>query len=245
MQKFRQSFKRFKLKAAAFFRARGYYIALTACIAVLCAAAIAAFSVPEEPEPTPGPSDAPVAYSNDERLTEAARTPAPTISTPTPSPSPTPIPDFTEAPKPTKAPARTKASPPVSGEVIWGFAVDSLLYSRTLDQWMTHAGVDVASPKGTEVHAVFAGTVEAVYTDDALGVTVEVKSRDGMLAVYANLAAEPPVREGAHRNAGDCIGIIGNTAISECGDKSHLHFELHRDGKPVDPTEYVLFEKAR
>ena len=243
MQKFRQSFKSFKLKAAAFFRARGYYIALTACIAVLCAAAIAAFSVPKEPEPTPGPSDAPVAYSNDERLTEAARTPAPTLSSP--FPSPTPIPDFTEAPKPTKAPARTKASPPVSGEVIWGFAVDSLLYSRTLDQWMTHAGVDVASPKGTEVHAVFAGTVEAVYTDDALGVTVEVKSRDGMLAVYASLAAEPPVREGARLNTGDCIGTIGNTAISECGDKSHLHFELHRDGKPVDPTEYVLFEKAR
>ena len=229
MQKFRQAFTAFKGKAAAFFRARGYYIALTACILVLCVAAVVAFSAPQGGEDTPNPTDAPVAYSNDERLNEAARTPVLPLPTPSPSPSPTPspIPDFTQAPRPTKAPARTKASPPVSGEIIWGFAVDSLLYSRTLNQWMTHAGVDVASPKGTEVHAVFAGTVEAVYEDDALGVTIEVKSKDGM-----------------RLNAGDPIGTIGDTAISECGDKSHLHFELYLDGKAVDPAEYVLFEKA-
>ena len=44
MQKFRQAFTAFKGKAAAFFRARGYYIALTACILVLCVAAVVAFS---------------------------------------------------------------------------------------------------------------------------------------------------------------------------------------------------------
>lgn len=247
MQKFRQAFAAFKGKAAVFFRAKGYYIALSACVALLCVAAVAAFSVPPDGEGAPDATDAPVAYSNDERLNEAARTPALTLPTPTPSPtpSPTPIPDFTEAPKATKAPARTKASPPVSGEIIWGFAMDSLLYSRTLNQWMTHAGVDVASPKGTEVHAVFAGTVQAVYTDDALGVTVEVESKDNMLAVYANLAAEPPVREGARLNAGDLVGTVGDTAISECGDKSHLHFELYRSGTPVNPEEYILFEKAQ
>lgn len=243
MQKFRQAFTTFTGKAAAFFRAKGYYIALSACIAVLCVAAAVAFSVPQE-ETAPDATDAPVAYSNDERLNEAARTPVPSTPAPSPTPSPTPMPDFTQAPTATKAPARTKASAPVSGEIIWGFAVDSLLYSRTLNQWMTHAGVDVASPKGTEVHAVFAGTVQAVYTDDALGVTVEVESRDGMLAVYANLAEEPPVREGARLNAGDLVGTIGDTAISECGDKSHLHFELYLDGKAVDPAEYILFEKA-
>lgn len=245
MQKFRQAFAAFRWKAAVFLRAKGYYVALTACIAVLGIAAVVAFSPQQGDGDLPGPTDAPVAYSNDERLNEAARTPSLALPTPTPAPapSPTPIPDFTQAPTATKAPQRTKASPPVKGEVIWGFAVDSLLYSRTLNQWMTHAGVDVASPKGTEVYAVFGGTVEAVFTDDALGVTVEVKNDNGILAVYANLAAEPPVREGARVNAGDQIGAIGDTAISECGDKSHLHFELYKDGTPVDPEEYVLFEK--
>ena len=62
MQKFRQAFTAFKGKAAAFFRARGYYIALTACILVLCVAAVVAFSAPQGGEDTPNPTDAPVAY---------------------------------------------------------------------------------------------------------------------------------------------------------------------------------------
>ena len=88
MQKFRQAFTAFKGKAAAFFRARGYYIALTACILVLCVAAVVAFSAPQGGEDTPNPTDAPVAYSNDERLNEAARTPVLPLPTPSPSPSP-------------------------------------------------------------------------------------------------------------------------------------------------------------
>ncbi len=246
MQKFRQALSAFGGKAAGFLRAKGYYIALTACIAVLGAAAVVAFSPPGGELP-PDSTDAPVAYSSDERLSEAARTPTLPLPTPAPSPTPVPtaIPDFTEAAARTAPPAPAKGAPPVQGQIIWGFAVDSLLYSKTLDQWMTHPGVDVASPKGTAVHAAFAGTVEAVYDDDALGVTVEVRGGSGMLAVYANLAAEPPVREGMRLNAGDLVGAVGGTAISECGDQSHLHFELYRDGSPVDPAEYVLFEKAR
>ncbi len=242
MKKLRRGLLALRVKTAAFLKAKGYYIALTACIAVVGAAAAVAFlPVKEEEAPSPAPTDAPVAYSNDERLSEAMKTPAPT---PTPTPSPTPMPDFTAAPEKTRAPQRTKASPPVRGEVIWGYAVDSLLYSRTLDQWMTHPGVDVASPKGTEVYAVYAGTVERIFHDDAFGVTVEIASRDDITAVYANLKEEPPLREGAKVNVGDTVGFVGNTAVSECGDKSHLHFGLYVKNKSVDPQEYVLFDKS-
>jgi murein DD-endopeptidase MepM/ murein hydrolase activator NlpD len=108
---------------------------------------------------------------------------------------------------------------------------------------MTHAGVDVASPKGTDVSAVFGGTVEAVYEDDLLGVCVEVTGDNGFSALYANLKAEPPVQEGTKVNAGDVIGAVGDTAVSECGDKSHVHFELRKEGVPVDPTKYIQFIK--
>ncbi|MBE5785406.1 MAG: hypothetical protein E7330_06345 [Clostridiales bacterium] len=244
MEKFRRGLSALRGKTAAFLRAKGYYIALTACIAVVGAAAAVAFLPAEEEEaPSPAPSDAPVAYSNDERLAEALKTPAP-AARPSPTPAPTPMPDFTAAPERTRAPQRTKASPPVRGEIIWGYAVDSLLYSRTLDQWMTHPGVDVAATKGTAVHAVFAGTVERVYSHDAFGVTVEIASRDGITAQYANLAAEPPLREGAKVNAGDTVGTVGDTAVSECGEKSHLHFGLYVNGESADPQEYVLFDKS-
>lgn len=242
MEKLRRVLSRLREKSAAFLRGKGYYIALTACIAVVGAAAAVAFLPAEEEEaPSPAPSDAPVAYSNDERLSEALKTPVPT---PALTPAPTPMPDFTAAPEKTPAPQRTKAAPPLRGEIIWGYAVDSLLYSRTLDQWMTHPGVDVASPKGTKVHAVYAGTVEGVYHDDAFGVTVEVLSQDGITAVYANLKEDVPLREGAKVNAGDLIGYVGDTAVSECGEKSHLHFGLYVKGKSVDPADYVLFDKS-
>lgn len=240
MEKMRRFLHGLREKTAARLKGKGYLISLAACGAVLFAAVAAAF-LPggEEEPPSPAPSEAPVAYSNDERLSEALRTPAPT-----PAPIPTPMPDMTAPPPSPAAPVRTKAAPPVKGEIIWGYAVDSLLYSRTLDQWMTHPGVDVAAPKGTAVHAVFGGTVERIYRDDAFGVTVEILSGDGTAALYANLQEDPPLREGARVNAGDVVGKVGDTAVSECGEKSHLHFAMYADGKSVDPTDYILFEKA-
>ena len=120
------------------------------------------------------------------------------------------------------------------------FAADELVYSATLRQWMTHSGIDIAASKGTEVYAVWGGTVDAVYEDDALGVTVEISHSDGLRTTYANLAAEPPVKEGQRVNANAPIGQIGATALAECADPSHLHFEIHKDGKAVDPLDYVL-----
>ena len=142
--------------------------------------------------------------------------------------------------KHTRAPQRTKASPPVRGEIIWGYAVDSLLYSRTLDQWMTHRGIDISAPKGTEVRCPWAGTVEEVYEDDALGYTVKMAHSGGICSYYSNLRSDCPVKEGALLNAGAVIGYVGDTAISECSDPSHLHFEVTKDGEPVDPEEYVI-----
>jgi len=225
-------------KTIYFFRAKGIYVVLMGCVVLIGVAAALLFTLPpakdSTPQPTP-PIDQ-VSSSEDERL-EAVRTPELT-------PSPTPIPDFTQAP-PSNTPQTkpNKASPPVAGEIIWGFAVSELIYSRTLDQWMTHAGVDIASPKGSEVRAVYGGTVNRVYLDDALGVTIEITCANGILTVYANLKEAPPVKEGNRVSAGDVIGYVGTSALSECGDQSHLHFELYKDGKPVDPNGYVLFMK--
>ncbi|MBQ9832857.1 MAG: M23 family metallopeptidase, partial [Clostridia bacterium] len=133
---------------------------------------------------------------------------------------------------------------PVDGEIIWGYAVDELIFSRTLSQWMTHSGVDIASPKGTEVYALKGGCIENVYTDDLLGVTVVVAHDDGMMSVYANLKEEPPVSEGQLIESRDLIGFIGDTAISECGDASHLHFELYKGTNTVNPVDYVRFDKT-
>ena len=63
-----------------------------------------------------------------------------------------------------------------------------------------------------------------------------------LVSVYANLRENVPVKAGDKLRAGDSLGRVGDSAISECGSPSHLHFEIHKDGKPVNPEDYCLFE---
>ncbi len=229
-----------------FLREKGVYVVV--CLSLAAIGAAAWFSAePMKKEPVPAqPSAAPVSQSTDERLSQlTAQTPpsfAPVITpVPSPTPSPTPVPDFTPKPKKSAAPkGGRKAASPVKGSIIWQFASDELIYSSTLDQWMTHHGVDIGAPKDSEVHAIYAGTVEDVFTDDALGVTVSVVHKDDLRTVYANLQADPPVKAGSLLNAGDVVGVVGNTARSECEAPSHLHFEVWKKDKPVDPADYCL-----
>ncbi|MDD4075076.1 MAG: M23 family metallopeptidase [Eubacteriales bacterium] len=231
----------------AFLREKGVYVVVCLSLAAIGAAAwFSAAPMKKEPVPTQ-PSAAPVSQSTDERLSQltAAQAPksfAPVITPiPSPTPSPTPVPDFTQKPKKSAAPKETrKAASPVKGSVIWQFAADELIYSSTLDQWMTHHGVDIGAPVDSKVHTVYAGTVEDVFTDDALGVTVSVLHKDGLRTVYANLQADPPVKAGSLLNAGDPVGTVGSTARSECEAPSHLHFEVWKNDKPVDPADYCL-----
>ena len=129
----------------------------------------------------------------------------------------------------------------MKGEILWNYAMDQLLYSRTLDQWTTHAGVDIAAETGTEVRAVFSGTVAAVYTDDALGQVVTIEHTNGRLSLYGNLDTSVPVEEGQKVNEGDVIGLVGGTALSECGEAPHLHFGFFVNERPVDPAEHCSF----
>lgn len=232
-----------KLKAALggikngtvrFIKARGIYVVALSCVgAVALAAALTLKPEEQQNEPPKSSAEPHQAVHQDvgEHLDSYIR------------PTPTPIADFTPAPSTPKPAEKKKLSPPVRGEVIWGYAVNELIYSRTLDQWTTHTGVDIAAPKGTEVNAVFAGTVTDVFKDDELGVMVEVKGGNDLIAVYGSLKEEPPVKAGTRVNAGDVIGYVGDTAVSECGDKSHLHFELLKNEKYVNPEDHILFIK--
>lgn len=142
--------------------------------------------------------------------------------------------------KPKEPKTENKAASPVKGKVIWGFAVKELLYSKTLEQWTTHEGVDLAAKLGEEVHAIKAGTVKSVSTDDALGVMVKVDHGGGLVSVYANLEEGPKVKEGLRIDAGAVVGKVGESAVSECCLEPHLHFALYKDDEPVNPAKYVL-----
>ncbi len=130
---------------------------------------------------------------------------------------------------------------PVDGIPGNGFSMDKLVYSQTLEQWTTHSGMDIKSAFGDDVAAVADGTVKKVYTDGKLGVTVEMDMGNGVTARYSNLDSSLDVEEGQSVKAGDVIGRVGNTALFEISDGDHLHFEVLKDGKNVDPADYIKY----
>ncbi len=237
----------FKQNVAAFLKARGFYVVLGLCVLCIGIAAAVRFIPKGTPDGSSAPPDQAASQSSDERLGAALSTPQPT-ATPLPvfagltvsTPSPSPLPTLTPTPTAAAKTRATKAAPPVEGSVIWGFATEQLLYSKTLEQWTTHPGVDIAAHLNSDVRAILAGTVSSVYTHDALGITVEVSHDGGMISMYANLAENPPVKKGQKLNAGAVIGKVGDTAPSECALEPHLHFAIYRDNTPLDPAAYVL-----
>lgn len=128
--------------------------------------------------------------------------------------------------------------PPLSGTVIKGFST-APLYSVTLDDWRSHEAVDIGAEEGDEVYSIEKGTVAAVGRDPLLGVYVRIDHGDGIESVYANMHSETTVSEGQSIEAGHQIGYVGKTSVSEQAEEGHLHFEIKKDGKRVNPEEYI------
>ena len=125
---------------------------------------------------------------------------------------------------------------PLEGKTLKGYHMTSLVYSTTLRDYRTHSGVDIEAKVGDAVKCYCDGVVKSVRTDPFMGVTVEIEHEYGLVSVYQNLAPELPsgLTAGAEIKGGTVIGAIGETAVSECADAPHLHFELLLDGKPID-----------
>lgn len=226
----------FQGKATIFLKKQGFFVVLGLCALCIAIAAAARF-LPRGNGQEPVEPGQETTISDDDRLKDVLILPTPVIAavSPSPSPSPTPKPAATKAP--------IKGAAPVEGQVVWGFATDSLLYSKTLEQWTTHDGVDIAAKTGTEVHVFLAGEVQRVYVDSALGVSVVVSHDGNLISIYANLAENPPVTEGQKLDAGAIVGLVGETAASECAMETHLHFAVYKDNTAVNPANYILLNK--
>lgn len=128
---------------------------------------------------------------------------------------------------------------PVEGDIIRDFAMDNLIYSETLQEWITHAGIDIKSDKTTVVKSAEAGTVKTIKNDPRYGLTIVIEHANGFQTVYSNLLTSEFVVEGEKVEKGQSIGTVGNTAAFEIADESHLHFEILKDLVHVDPNIYL------
>lgn len=130
---------------------------------------------------------------------------------------------------------------PVEGEIVREFAKDNLVYSETLQEWVTHTGIDIKAEKTTVVKAAEAGTVKSIKNDPRYGLTIVIEHEGNFQTVYSNLLTSEFVVEGEKVEKGQSIGTVGNTAVFEIADEPHLHFEIIKDSIQEDPSIYLNF----
>lgn len=128
---------------------------------------------------------------------------------------------------------------PVEGDIIKDFSIDNLVYSETLQEWVTHAGIDIKADKTTVVKSAEAGIVKSIKNDPRYGLTIIVEHANGFETVYSNLLTTEFVVEGEKVDKGQSLGTVGNSAAFEIADEPHLHFEVLKDSQNVDPNIYI------
>jgi murein DD-endopeptidase MepM/ murein hydrolase activator NlpD len=99
-----------------------------------------------------------------------------------------------------------------------------------------HEGIDVSAPMGAPVVAPAAGVVERVITERGYGLVLEINHGNGIETKYAHLS-RCNVRPGQRVTRGQLIANVGNSGLST---GPHLHYEIHINGRVVDPLTYVL-----
>ena len=98
-----------------------------------------------------------------------------------------------------------------------------------------HKGIDLASDEGSEIFAVFDGEAVTAEADASYGNYIVLKHTDGAETLYAH-CNRLLIKKGDKVKAGQPIAVIGSTGDA---DGTHLHFELHKNGSPVDPTPLI------
>jgi len=154
------------------------------------------------------------------------------------------------------APAHGFSSPgPVVPDTDYATSLLGLPNIRPVEGWITkhfsvslgddteseeHLGVDFAAAEGTPIRATAPGVVQKIWTDRYFGKMVVVDHAEGFSTRYGH-CSQILVAGGDHVKRGQTIALVGNTGMSTA---PHLHYEVLKEGKPVDPLKYFYFHRS-
>ncbi|MBM3304396.1 MAG: M23 family metallopeptidase [Candidatus Aminicenantes bacterium] len=104
--------------------------------------------------------------------------------------------------------------------------------------WTMHWGVDISTNVGNPIVSTADGIVIKVQYDKYLGNSVTISHGNGFTTVYGHMS-KFAVKAGKKVKRGEVIGYIGKTGKAA---GPHVHYEVWKDGKKVDPSNYILEE---
>jgi len=118
--------------------------------------------------------------------------------------------------------------PPVKGPI-----------TEKFDRKAKHLAVDIALAKDTPIKAILGGNVIFADWTPSTGNVIILRHNNGFISVYKH-AASLTKSQGDIVKTGEVIALAGSTGTESTG--VHLHFELLKDGYPIDPAQFIEFE---
>lgn len=118
--------------------------------------------------------------------------------------------------------------PPVEGKIIQKYNAKN-----------KHLAVTIALANNTPIKAVATGTIVFAEWTPSSGYVVIIRHQDAILSVYKN-AGSLTKKQGDVVKSGEVVALAGNSVNPE--SSITLHFELWKDGYPIDPTQFINFE---
>ena len=130
---------------------------------------------------------------------------------------------------------RTPSISPVDPQESWVSSSYGVRVSPFTGEEQFHPGVDLAGAEKTPIVAPAKGTVAFVGKDGPLGMSVRIRHDSVYESTYGHLS-KATVKKGQQVERGDVIGYMGNSGRST---GCHLHYEIAKNGKNVNPFKYM------
>jgi murein DD-endopeptidase MepM/ murein hydrolase activator NlpD len=135
--------------------------------------------------------------------------------------------------------ARLAATPSIMPTQGWlSSAFSAMRTHPILHMARPHEGIDVSAPMGSPIEAPAAGVVTDAGWENGYGNTITINHGFGIVTKFAH-ASKLLVKTGQRVSRGQRIALVGNSGLAT---GPHLHYEVHVNGRPVNPLKYVLPE---
>ncbi len=135
--------------------------------------------------------------------------------------------------------ARMEATPSIMPTQGWlSSAFSSMREHPILHIARPHEGIDVSAPMGAPIEAPANGVVITAHWENGYGNILEISHGYGIVTKFAH-TSKILVSVGQRVTRGQRVALVGSTGLAT---GPHLHYEVHVNGKPVDPLRYVLPE---
>ena len=127
---------------------------------------------------------------------------------------------------------------PIEGEILLDYSMDQTIYFPTLEQYRCNPALVIEGAVNDKVFSAARGKITEITENEVTGCTVKQDLGDGYTAIYGQLK-ELNFKTGDMVEAGQVIGYISEPTKYYSTEGSNLYFELQKNGKAVNPKEYL------